>query len=89
MASMQVDVVTPQERLFSGEAAEVYARSTDGEIGILPGHQPVLLALARSALRVKTDGGEQAWDLTGGFLQFKDNRLTVLADGIDEQPPAA
>jgi F-type H+-transporting ATPase subunit epsilon len=86
MATMQVDVVAPEESLFSGEASEVYARSQDGEIGILPGHQPALLALREnSAVRVKTaDGREESFTISGGFLEFRDNRLTVLADGLAE-----
>ncbi len=86
MATMQVDVVTPEERLFSGEAEEVYARSTEGEIGILPGHQPILLALeGGSAVRVRGGGQEHRYDIGGGFLEFRDNRLMVLADeGGDE-----
>jgi F-type H+-transporting ATPase subunit epsilon len=86
MATMQVDIVAPDREVFSGEANEVYARSQEGEIGILPGHQPVLLALdAPSEVRIKSDGGgEQGWTVSGGFLQFRDNRLTVLADGLAE-----
>ena len=88
MATMQVDVVSAEEQLFTGEASEVYARSVDGEIGILPGHQPVLLLLAdESSVRVKGAGGEQSFDLAGGgFLEFRDNHLIVLAEiaGGDE-----
>ena len=86
MATMQVDIVVPDREVFSGEASEVYARSQEGEIGILPGHQPVLLALeAPSQVRVKGGaGGEQGWTVSGGFLQFRENRLTVLADGLEE-----
>ena len=86
MATMQVDVVTPEEELFSGEASEVYARSLEGEIGILPGHQPALLGLAEAPVRVKTgEGTEHRYDIIGGFLVFKDNHLTVLADGVAEE----
>jgi F-type H+-transporting ATPase subunit epsilon len=82
---MQVDIVVPDREVFSGEADEVYARSQDGEIGILPGHQPVLLALqADSDVRVKIGGQEESWTVEGGFLQFRDNVLTVLADGLTE-----
>jgi F-type H+-transporting ATPase subunit epsilon len=86
VATMQVDVVAPDRSLFSGEASEVYARSQEGEIGILPGHQPALLALAEGAsVRVKTeDGHEESFPITGGFLEFRGNRLTVLADGLAE-----
>jgi F-type H+-transporting ATPase subunit epsilon len=87
MATMQVDVVAPDRSLFSGEASEVYARSQEGEIGILPNHQPALLALAAGApVRVHTEGGgEESFTITGGFLEFRDNRLTVLADGLVEE----
>jgi F-type H+-transporting ATPase subunit epsilon len=83
---MQVDVVAPDRSLWSGEASEVYARSQEGELGILPGHQPALLALAEGApVRVRTaDGEEASFTLTGGFLEFRDNRLTVLAEGLVE-----
>ena len=86
MATMQVDVVSAEANLYSGEASEVYARSMDGEIGILPGHQPALLLLApNSPVRVKTaDGGEERFDIAGGFLEFRDNHLIVLAEAGDE-----
>ena len=86
MATMQVDVVSAEEQLFSGEASEVYARSMDGEIGILPGHQPVLLLLAPDhPVRVKTSGGgEERFDIAGGFLEFRDNHLIVLAEASTE-----
>jgi F-type H+-transporting ATPase subunit epsilon len=84
MAVMQVDVVTPERELFSGEATEVYARSLEGELGILPGHQPTLLALEVAPVRVKTsDGREVAVAVHGGFLEFRENHLTVLADGAE------
>ena len=80
MATMQVDVVSAEEALFSGEANEVYARSMDGEIGILPGHQPILIMLDKAPVRVKVNGQEQSFDLAGGFLEFRDNHLIVIAE---------
>lgn len=81
MATMQVDITSAEAGLYSGEATEVYARSLDGEIGILPGHQPVLLALADAPVRVKTTAGETVEvAVHEGFLEFRDNQLTVLAD---------
>lgn len=81
MAVLQVDIVSPEEELFSGEASEVYARSLEGEIGLLPGHQPALLALADAPVRVKTpDGQERSFAVHGGFLELRENRLTVLAN---------
>ena len=83
---MKVDVVSAEERLFTGEASAVYARSLEGEIGILPGHQPIVVMLAEgSPVRVKdTAGAEQAFDLAGGgFLEFRDDHLIVLAEGAE------
>ncbi len=86
MATMRVDVVSAEERLYSGEASEVYARSTEGEIGILPGHQPVLLMLEEAPVRVKTTaGGEETFRIAGGFLEFRSNHLIVLAEAVDSQ----
>lgn len=81
MATMQVDVVSAERGLYSGEASAVYARSLEGEIGILPGHQPVLLALGPSPVRVQQpDGDEVVVAVHQGFLEFRENQLTVLAD---------
>lgn len=81
MATMQVEVVSAERRLVSVEATEVYARSLDGEIGILPGHQPALLALDIAPVKVrKADGTEERIAVHHGFLYFRDNKLVILAD---------
>lgn len=84
---MQVDVVSAERSLYSGEATAVYARSLDGEIGILPGHQPVLLALGPSPVRVQgVDGDEVVLAVHNGFLELRENQLTVLADIAELAP---
>lgn len=86
MAQMQVHVVSAARELYRGEASAVYARSTEGEIGILPGHQPLLLALDISPVRVHDSNGEiTTWAVHQGFLEYRDERLTVLAD-VAERP---
>jgi len=83
---MQVHVVSATRELYRGEASAVFARSTEGEIAILPGHQPVLLALEISPVRVQsTDGDTTTWAVHKGFLEYRDERLTVLAD-VAERP---
>lgn len=80
-ATMQVEVVSAEKNLLSAEATAVFARSLDGEIGILPGHQPALLALAIAPVKiVKSDGSEERIAVHNGFLFFRDNHLVVLAD---------
>jgi F-type H+-transporting ATPase subunit epsilon len=81
MAEMQVHIVSATRELYRGEASAVYARSTEGEIGILPGHQPILLALEISPVKVEEAGGDTAtWAVHQGFLEYRDGTLTVLAD---------
>jgi F-type H+-transporting ATPase subunit epsilon len=81
MATMHVDVVSAERRLYSGEAEGVFARSLEGEIGILPGHQPALLALGPAPVRVKTpEGDEVVIAVHHGFLEFRENHCTVLAE---------
>lgn len=78
---MQVDVVSAEQSLLSVEATEVYGRTIEGEIGILPGHQPALLALDIGVLRVRTvEGEEERVAVHNGFLYFRANELVVLAD---------
>lgn len=81
---MEVQVLSPDHVLFSGEATEVYARSMEGQIGILPGHQPALLRLDVAPVKVRTEGDERIFAVYGGFLEYRDDRLTVLADAAEE-----
>jgi F-type H+-transporting ATPase subunit epsilon len=80
MATMKVEVVSAERSLLSTEADEVYARTLEGEIGILPGHQPALLALDIGVVRVKSGNEEEQVAVHNGFLYFRDNELVVLAD---------
>ncbi|BCB84645.1 hypothetical protein Psuf_019580 [Phytohabitans suffuscus] len=75
MASqLQVEVVAVEEKVWSGEAEMLVARTTEGELGVLPGHAPLLGQLAEpSQVRVKLGGGEEiTYDVDGGFLSITD-----------------
>lgn len=86
-STFQVEVVSAEKRLFSGEATEVYARSLDGEIGILPGHQPSLLALDISPVKIKlADGTEQRVAVHNGFLYYKPGDKLVILANLAELP---
>jgi F-type H+-transporting ATPase subunit epsilon len=80
--TLQVDVVAVEEKIWSGEAEMVVARTTEGEIGVLPGHAPLLGQLAEpSQVRVKLAGGDElAYDVDGGFLSITADGVTVLAE---------
>ncbi len=83
MADSVIDarVVSPDDALFEGEIVACYARSTEGEIGILPGHQPALLLLAPAPLELElAGGGRETFAIRSGFLEYAGNQLTILAD---------
>ena len=81
MATMHVEVVSAEKQLLSAEATELYARSTEGEIGILPGHQPALIALDIAPVSVHLeDGSEERIAVHNGFLYVDRHKVIVLAD---------
>ena len=79
---LHVDLVAVEEKIWSGEAEMVVARTTEGELGVLAGHAPLLGQLAEpSQVRVKLAGGEQlTYDVDGGFLSVTGEGVTVLAE---------
>ncbi len=79
--TVRVEVVSAEQTLLSVEAEAVYARSLEGEIGILPRHQPALLALDIAPLKVVTvEGDDRRVACHNGFLYYRGDKLVVLAD---------
>jgi F-type H+-transporting ATPase subunit epsilon len=82
MAEMTVELVAVERRLWSGEATFVFARTTEGEIGVLPGHEPTLAQLEQAGLvRIDTpEGSSITAAVHGGFLSITPEGVTVLAE---------
>ncbi len=82
MADLQVDLVSVDRRVWSGEATMVIARTTEGEIGILPGHAPILGVLVDgSTVEIRQSGGESLLvAIDGGFLSVDEGGLRILAE---------
>ncbi len=78
---LQVEVVAADRLVWSGEATMVIARTTDGDVGVLPNHAPLLSLLIDGVVDVQTIGGE-TWvaAVSAGFLSVADNRVLVLAE---------
>ena len=86
--SLHVDVVAVAQKVWSGDADMLVARTTEGELGILAGHAPLLGQLAEaSQIRIKRSEGDLAFDVTGGFLSVDSSGVTVLAESC--QPASA
>lgn len=84
MAALDVHVVTPEREVWAGAARMVVARGVAGEVGILPGHAPLLIRLAIGVLRIQREDGR--WEVAvvdGGFLHVtsgeQGTRVDVLA----------
>ncbi|HUD96683.1 MAG TPA: F0F1 ATP synthase subunit epsilon [Woeseiaceae bacterium] len=81
MATIQVDIVSAEGEIYSGNAKMVYAPARLGEVGIAPRHAPLLTALKPGEVRVEdTDGKEHLFYVTGGMLEIQPHLVTVLAD---------
>ncbi len=79
--ALRVEVVSPEQVLWTGEASMVVARTAGGgEIGFLPGHAPFIGALDVAAVRVIQEGGDEAIAVHGGFVEVSHDKLTVLSD---------
>ena len=81
MATIFVDVVSAEESIFSGEASFVALPGQEGELGILPGHVPLLTRIRPGAVRITTtEGAQENVFVAGGILEVQPDRVTVLAD---------
>lgn len=81
MATINVEIVSAEGHIFSGEANMVFAPAKAGDVGIAPRHAPLLAALRPGELRVDIPGGEeQFFYVTGGILEVQPHLVTVLAD---------
>ena len=79
--TIQVDVVSAEESIFSGEARFVALPGEAGELGIYPRHTPLITRIKPGAVRIeKADGTEEFVFVAGGLLEVQPNRVTVLSD---------
>ncbi|HYF50806.1 MAG TPA: ATP synthase F1 subunit epsilon [Planctomycetota bacterium] len=77
--SLHLTVITPARAVFDAPAAAVVAPAFDGEVGVLPGHAPMMALLGTGEVRITTaDGGRKRLAVRGGFLQVNKNKVTLL-----------
>ncbi|GAU65486.1 ATP synthase subunit epsilon [Streptomyces sp. NBRC 110611] len=84
MAELHVELVAADRQVWSGEASLVVARTSSGDIGVMPGHQPLLGVLQSGPVTIRTTGesgdGTVVAAVHGGFISFADNKLSLLAE---------
>jgi F-type H+-transporting ATPase subunit epsilon len=78
--SLHLQIITPERIVFDKQVEQVSATAIDGELTILPDHEPIITALGIDVVRFKSQGTESAAAVIGGLLDVTDNRVTVLSD---------
>ena len=78
---MQLDILTPEKKLYSGEATLVQLPGVDGSFEILNNHAPIISALKEGIVRYKTSHGEHRLQISGGFVECLHNKVIVCAEG--------
>ena len=78
--ALTVELVAADRKVWSGEASNVVARTTDGEIGILPGHAPLLGLLVEGEVRITGEGQNLTAQVDGGFLSVDHDHVTIVAE---------
>ena len=79
-SSLQLEIVTPEAKVFSENVEMVTLAGVEGEMGILPGHEPVMTQLAAGEINVRKDGKNIFLAVGDGFVQITGERVAVLTD---------
>ena len=78
---MQIDILTPEKKLFSGEIKSVKLPGTDGEFEILNNHAPIISTLSSGKIHlIQHDQSEHSFEINGGVIEMQKNNIIVLAE---------
>jgi len=84
MPKLNVDIVTAEKLVYSEEEVdELIVPGIEGELGVLPLHAPLLTMIQPGVLRIVKGGEEVEMAITGGFIEVRENRITILADAAE------
>lgn len=78
--ALTLDIVTPERKFFSGEVENVYLPGTEGELGILPGHVPLVTGVNPGELRYSVKGQVEELAIGAGFVEVTQEKVVVLTD---------
>ncbi|WP_042221429.1 F0F1 ATP synthase subunit epsilon [Oceanobacillus manasiensis] len=83
MKTLTVSVVTPDGPVLEDDFEMVSCKAETGELGILPGHIPLVAPLTISAVRLKRNNGEEKLAINGGFMEVRPDKVTILAQSAE------
>ncbi|HEY7590975.1 MAG TPA: F0F1 ATP synthase subunit epsilon [Candidatus Limnocylindrales bacterium] len=78
-----LEIVTPERLVFSEQVDAVVLPGSDGELGVLPHHAPLVSTLGIGELRIRRGGEEELFAIAGGFLQVRPDKVVVMAETAD------
>lgn len=81
--TIHLEIVTPERLAYSGEVDSVTLPGSEGELGVLPHHAPLVSMLGVGELRIRKDGQEESFAIVGGFLQVRPDKVVVMAETAD------
>jgi len=81
--NQRLEIVTPERKIFSDDVYFVVAPGVEGELGILPEHAPLITPLKIGIMRIQQDGKTFKAAVSGGFLEVKNSKVTVLATAAE------
>jgi len=81
--ALNVTLVSPTEKVWTGEAEFVLARTTGGDLGVLPGHTPLFGVLVDGLVSINVaDGSKKEFNVKGGFLSVNNDRVSILTESV-------
>ena len=80
---LQLEIVTPEKLAYEGEVDGVQLPGSEGELGVLPHHAPLISTLGAGELRLRKGGEEEFFAIVGGFLQVLPDKVVVMAETAD------
>lgn len=83
MKTIKVNIVTPDGPVYDSEVNMIIATTTTGEIGLLPGHIPMVAPLEVGAIRLKQDGKTDIVAVSGGFIEVRPDQVSILAPSAE------
>jgi F-type H+-transporting ATPase subunit epsilon len=78
-----LEIVTPERLAYSDEVDAVVLPGSEGEMGVLPHHAPLVSTLGVGELRIRKGGSEESFAIVGGFVQVRPDRVVVMAETAD------
>lgn len=82
---MLLEVVTPDQKVFEGEATAVTFPGSDGEFQVLSNHAPMISALGKGKMKIVSSGKEETVMIDGGVVEVLNNKVVVLAESVIEE----